>query len=581
MEQLTVNNGATTYAIPQKQGVESTNSTDKKYLYAKLAEIILFRAPAAVADLAYRSIKVLIYVPLKAAVLVIRRRAGEAGDFIGEEAIKTLKAVRSVVVIPLKIGRVINDIRAPIIQFKDSGRKLKPKDYLSTDYDVSFQYFSSEHFPNKNLKVIVPKGVEEMPAYTDPNLKAVMASDFLKPGIIGIGFGSPNVFLFNSSEDGLEVVNAKSFKREDMKYEDSKGKLQSGVFLIPTNLPENALKAFEEAAKTMAGRRDHTCVNTCCRVLKEAGFTMDGVPLEKCYLPTTLLENMLFRNLYYKGEKVHLDIINTTGLRLEEYFDKIDTAVLTTPVRHLRRSRDTEAAKKKRGEEAARIMKNQKERLKTAPLDVKADEFKNREIKISVPSFWGNLAARFWGRHTVYEIDLSDKEKEIGNLFKNKSLKPFPQKNPDFITRLKRDLFFSKRGIHFLRGHMIGRQDSVKMSSKDFLRMLRFSNGVRLNYALLNNKIIIGRVSVARKNEAHRKAADWALSKHALLANREEVCCAGEVWYDEKTDRFLLNNESGTYHPDRDSLEKTVGLAKEIFGCNAFAAAEQEKREEK
>lgn len=551
-----------------------------KNLCKKLAETILLQPLVAIGAILYRTIKILTYVPLKAVAVLAFDGFAEAGNMIELECVKTAKTARNLFVIPLKIARVINDIRSPGTPFIDNNPSLKPEDYLKTDYNIAFQHFSSEHFSNKNFKIIIPNQIQELPAYNDPSLKAVMGSHFLKSGMMGIGFGSPNVFLFTTHDSDQDkgsicTVDAKSFKREDMKYKDSNGKLQSGLYFIPTNLPKKALEAIENAAKKLEGRRDKTCVNTNCRILKEAGFTMDGVDLEDCYLPTTFMEDVLFRNIYYKGQKIHFDIVKTTPLTLEEYFEKIDTAVLTTPLRHWKRRYDTNEDKQARSEEAKKLIAIEKERLKDLPPTLQDDEtFKEYQIKVGISSSLGDLTARFWGRHTVYEINLSEKKDSIAELFDHSLLKAFPQKNAGFVSRLKRDLFFSKRSINFLRKHMIGSQNSVKMKSLDFLRLLKSSGGARLNYTLLHDRIIIARVNVATtKNELHRKAADWALSKHALLANREDVYCSGELWYDQKSNQFFLDNNSGTYYPDAPRVKKTVELANEIFQTNCFAVS--------
>jgi hypothetical protein len=94
-----------------------------------------------------------------------------------------------------------------------------------------------------------------------------MASNIFKPGIMAINFGTPNVstFVTKLEKDGViqtVKVDAKSLRREAMTYHETNGKIQSGIFLILSNLPKEALERFEQAAEALQGRKDITCVNT-------------------------------------------------------------------------------------------------------------------------------------------------------------------------------------------------------------------------------------------------------------------------------------------------------------------------------
>lgn len=542
----------------------------------KLAKTILLQPATATLELIYRSLRLLTSASLQA--ILGSADTEEAKTLIAVEGIKTLQAARNVLAVPLKIAAVLNEKMSLGERSTDVQPGLTPQEYLKTEYDISFQYFASEHFSRENFKVITPRQIHEMPVFSDPSLLAVMGSHFLKSGLMGINFGCPNVALFTtheSTEDAGSVykVDAKSLKREDMQYKDTQGKLQSGYFLIPTNLPKEAMVAVEEAAKKLQGRRDYTCVNTNCRILKEAGFTVENMELEDCYLPTTCMENFLFRNVYYKGQKVHFDILKTTPLSLEEYFDKIDAAVLTTPVRHHIRDHDTAENKKARDAEAKKIISEEKKSLATSFVNLVSDKVAQaREVKISVTSYLGDMAARVWGRHSIYEINLADKKTEIMNAFGNHSLKPFPNENPSLMTRMKRDFLFSQTAINFLRSQMASRYNTEKLNTQELLDLLKSTEGARLNYTLFADRIVFGRVSLPKAEEGYKQAADWALSKHALLAGREEVLCAGELWYDQASDQFFINDDSGTYFPKPDDVKKMAKLANETFKTDRFTA---------
>lgn len=550
-------------------------------LYQKLALSLLIKPPLALTILAYRTLKVLTYVPIMSILEGFARGKEAAWNFAAEEFLQAVKAARSIGRTRLKIARVINDIKAPTVQYTVNNVRIKPSEYLKTDYGISFHHFSSEHFSNRCFKVITPEHISEMPSYSDPSLKAVMGSHFFNPGLVGIGFGCPNLAIIttkpNQEAQGTEQnstsitqVYAKSLMREDTTVGDTKGKLQSGVFFVPTNLPAGALEAIEEAAAKFVGGREMTCVNTNCRILKAAGFTMDGLDLADSYMPTTFLEDMLFRNMYYNGQKVEFDIIKTTPLTLEEYFSEIESGIVTTPIRHWKRKHDTVEAKQARGAEASRILAEEERLLNENPkVDQGSDAFEG-VVRVASASCLGNFAAKFWGRHTVYELELSGEKDEILELFKNTFLDPFPQKDPDLFTRLKRDWFFSDWSIRNLRRHLIGKQTPECMGSHDFIRLIKSSNGARLNYTLLPDRIILTRVHVATTKDIHRQAADWALSKHALISKRKKVCSAGEVWYDAKRGKIVFNKDSGTYRPDQSCAENTAFIANKKFNTDIF-----------
>lgn len=561
-----------------------TSQPNQSYFFKKLAETAFIRPVLTTAIFTYRTAKNLTLVPLMSLVVAAREDREASKDYFAQQTIKTVKSVRDIIVTPLKLHRIVLEMRTATVEYRDDNRRMLPRDYLRTDYRISYQHFSSENFPNKNVKIIIPDLISELPAISDPSLKAVKASHFLQPGILGLDFGCPNVALFTTKEpeekEEAEVitVDAKSLKRADMVIKETGGKMQSGLFFIATNLPTEAQEACETAAKSLEGRRDLSCVNTTCRVLKAAGFTVEGIDLENCYLPAVFMEHLLYRNIYFNGQLVHFDLVKTTPLSIEEYLQKIDTATLTTPLRHWVRNSDTDEAKNERSRIANETIAKEAELLQDAEPAIweslQAPEgFVDRQVKVGISSFLGNFAARFWGRHTVFELDLSDKTNRIQELFGKVLLKPFPDEKPSLATRIKRDYLFSKRAITFLRGHMIGNQEADRMGSRDFLRLLKNTNGVRLNYVLLGDRVIIARVHVATTKVFHKDMADWALSKHALLANREDVNSSGEFWYDRTTQKFYINNESGTYRPDEERLQKTVSLANEVFGVDCFEAA--------
>ena len=98
---------------------------------------------------------------------------------------------------------------------------------------------------------------------------------------------------------------------------------------------------------------------------------------------------------------------------------------------------------------------------------------------------------------------------------------------------------------------------------------------------LLDDKVVLARVQAnGNTKEGIKKASDWALSKHALLAGRQAVHCSGEMWYDESSDSYIMNSDSGTYVPDTGRVAIAAGLAEEFFG-GRFRVQEAETKQEK
>lgn len=555
------------------------------------AYTILTRPVITTAKLAYRAVKLLTWDLAKAGLYKISGHHTESATFLERQYLKTVKVVRDLLFIPSVIKRAIQDVFVRYETFANLPR-MKPVDYLHFPaLNRRFEQFSSYLHGLGTFEVICPQGIKEFPAVNDPNLHTIMASHLFKPGVMAINFGCPNVatFVTEEGENGSVQtikVDAKSLKREPMHFHPTNGKMQSGVFLVPTNLPAEALNRFKAAAHALEGRADITCVNTNCRVLKEAGFSIEGVAMDGVILPNTLMEHLLFRHVFYTDSngvksRVHFDVINTTAHTLETFFENVDTAVVGTRLRHRRRNADTPEQSQARGVAAKALIAEEARRLAEAgPVpEIDVEYLKRRKVNISVPSFFGDLAARVWGRHTIYELDLSDKWESIKTAFERLAeqkgepveLRAFPHAQPSRLTRLKRDIFFSGPVVRFLRRHMMGRVDTIDLHAQDIFNHLKSTQGQRLNYAVVNGKMVVSKVQANAGNDNRvRQAADWALSKHAILANREGVYCSGEMWYDEAHNRFMMNSDSGTYIPSSGRVELVAQLANEVFESDQF-----------
>ena len=552
-------------------------SFNRFHYFTVAVSAILLRPVAKSLALTYRLIKLTSWVPGKVVCYKMNGYHTEANDFFTREYLKTVRTARDLFFAP-SLG---------ISAFKDfihgnCQRTQQPlaseKKYLNekVTYTESFQQFSSDLHGIKTFKVIKPNCISSFRAASDGSLRTVMASHFLKANTMAINFGTPNVASFLTKEEEGKIntykVDAKSLYRQPSNYHATNGKMQSGIFMVPTDLPEEALKRFEEAAKAMDGSKNITCVNTNCRVLKQAGFSIEGIDLDKVVFPNTFMAHLLFRKVFYtdsKGHKtqVHFDIINTTSKDLEEYFDEVDLAVIGTRLRHKKRNSDTPENQKVRSEAGKAIIAAEKKLIGENENKVEEKPSSNlmHRVTISVPSTLGNAVAQVWGRHTIYELELNKaQQRRVATCFRAAPLLPFASKKSSLFTKLKKNVFFSGPAIRFLRRHMMGRADRLVLTTDHLMRHLKSVKETKFNYVLLEDKIVIAKIEQGKK-EAHRQAADWALSKHALLSGRRPVHCSGELWYDESQEKFVVNDDSGTYQPDQQRGQEFAELANEFL----------------
>jgi hypothetical protein len=582
-------------SIKPAQVMPTTARHSRLYSIGKLAQTILFRPITTTLNLAYRTIKLLVWVPARSGLYKISGFHAESATYFEREYLKTVKAVRDLLFLPSIAKRIFKDITAKRELFADDLPQLATSDFLKVDYSLTPSSYTSYQHGHKVFETIHPAGISEVVARSDASLNTVMASHFLKEDMLAINFGTPNVasFVTRKKEDGsidTIQVDAKSLKRADMTYHSTNGKIQSGVFLVPTNVPPEALDRFNQAATNMANQKTShiTCVNSNSRILRDAGFSIEGVNMEDIVFPATLFEHLMFRNVFYTDSlghkhKVHFKVINTTNRSLEDYFENVDTAVVGTRLRHRRRNADTEEMMEARGAAAKELIAQEKERLsKESPREnASVSDLGLRKMTISVPSYLGDAVARIWGRHTIYEVDLADKKDEIKAAFQELAqkdgselkLRPFAQKKISKSTWLKKHIFFSGPMIRFLRRHMMGHADTTELNAMALFDHLKSTETEKLNFALFDDengtRVALAKVhaNAGGPKELHRSTADWALSKHALLADRKDVYSSGEIWYDKEKKSFIINNDSGTYEPSLARAQLTAQLAKNIFNA--------------
>ncbi len=558
----------------------------------KLAESIFVTPLVKSVRLAFNSIKLITFDAAKAGVWKIQGYHNKADAHFLHNYLHVAGIVRDIIFIPSIVKSVFKDLFSKGEPYFDDLPAAQPEKYLSVPYKLHANIYSSRVHGRRGCGVIQPDGIREFAAESDGTLKTVMASHFFKPGIFAINYGEPNVnaFVTEKKADGsvqTVKIDAKSFEREPMSFHPTNGKIQSGVFLIPTNLPPEALERFKAAAEKLQGTANITCVNTTCRVLKKAGFSIEGKNLENVVFPSTMFEHFLFRNVFYTDSngmkhKVRFDIINTTNETLEKHFEKVDMAVLSTRFRHMQRNADSAENKELRSKLAKEIIKEEENRLRNSkPEEELASNFERRKMSISKPSWFGNLLSRWVGRHIFIEVDFSDKKTQFAKAFKNlPKLTPFPQKKLDAVSWIKKYLLFSQTMINIIRRHIMGSSDDLFLNTKDLLNYLKSTGGARLNYAVMDGKVVLAKVNANNDTDSKlRNTADWIESKHAMLTKRsKEVYVSGELWYDTDHHKFMINSNSGTYQPSEEHVIAAAKLANEIFKTrkeqgNLFEAA--------
>lgn len=567
----------TTYN-PNTEHINDKPLSSRTHFFIKLVETISLRPVVKLGLLSYRVIKLLTWVLAKSSLDYICGCNTKAAEYLENEYLKTAKVVRDLLFTPSLAVRAFKDmIQTNEKSFKDIEKGVITN-YLNVGYTKVIQQFSSYLHGCKTFQLILPEGITEFTAASNA-LKTVRASHLFKPNTLVINFSIPNVatFVTEKQQDGsTHVLKVGAHSTHD--------KIPSGVFLVPINLPEEALSTFKQAATELSGSQNITCVNTNCRVLEKAGFSIEGVAMKDIVLPQTLFEHLLFRNVFYRDstgikQKVLFDIVNTTNCNLEELFEDIDTAVVGTSFRH---NADIIENQKKRNEVTKALIAEETKRLAEAGSNSpeKYTNEEKRKIRVSNASYIGKIISK---KHTIYELDLTDRLKEISEPFENMfnkeacKLHPFPQTQPTFTTHLKRNV--SGLVIRFLRPHMMGRVDEIDLHIQDIFSYFKSTNGTRLNYVLLNDKLVLSKIHTKGEDSKGRKKE--FLREHDLIAGRQDVYCSGEMWYDKARDRFVMNGDSDTYTPCIERVLLTVKLANGFFQADQFDnvfEAEQNKQ---
>lgn len=400
---------------------------------------------------------------------------------------------------------------------------------------------------------------------TIQDLRVFRISDlFAGKNEIFLGFGLPNVYLtVPDGKGGYEKFAAKSLKRAPSVVEDTRNFVQSGIMLRLLNLPDHAAEKLRAAMRLHHGKKYMTCVNANLRVLEDAGFTSGQRKLSSIYMPYALLSYLLSNGLAFEGKSVQLEVVRTTQANMESYARQIIAAELMTFCRHGERMLEAKSQKSKLWS-AARAAVTAPFKLigvvgglvgfKSTPavisrevapaLPASVDYEHDFRVKLSVPSSAGTILRQFWGAHALF----TGEQTRVNPLdYLKARLQPFPQKNPNFVTRVKKRVLFSKFVIKLIHKVLAPAYADLGLKSErdvyDMLRTDSAKKSNKYNLVITVKKIIVARTTVGVK------IIDWVLSKHVLASGYDpDVLFAGEVWKD--CDGVIhINGNSGTYQP--------------------------------
>lgn len=450
--------------------------------------------------------------------------------------------------------------------------------YLTTDTSGhSSGIFRVESLLGRQTSVIdVSAAIEERRARTDPHLRVFKLDDVFAEGKLFIGFGRPNVYLGipNVEQDGLGYVkvDAKSLKRADTHIVSTHGRVQSGLLMVFKDLPAEAVEATLQAARRHEGTRRWTCVNANCQILSDAGFTLGGQALNGYYFPVPLLKDILRYGLEFAGRSVEFDLVKTTPGYLEDIGLSINYAVWSTLCRHADKACSPRIEAIKKNTWMVKFNEGLKSRLGLAmfndsapePLEkpvwesqithveVPPDQLQSYDLEVSEPSQLGLLLRLLWGPHSLFEIPLADGTVDS---YLPDRLQSFPDPDPSFATRLKKNVLFNKGMVSMIRSQLSDNYRRIEGLTHDLLlNMLRTSSD---EYPNKYNFVVTGNRLIVMKLDIYNGYVDWVMSKHVLMSGySDDVRFAGEIW---KTadGKIHFNNNSGTYKPGSDLTAAT------------------------
>lgn len=409
------------------------------------------------------------------------------------------------------------------------------------------------------------------------DLKVIRIKDvFAGDNEIFMGFGKPNAYLvIPDGKGGYDKFAGKSLRRAPSVVQETRGFVQSGIIVRFLNLPPHAAGKIREAMQVYDGQKFWTCVNACLHVLERAGFqASNGKPLTERYWPYALLSTLIRGELTFEGVPVAYEVIRTSPDTLQRYSLQIITAEALTFCRHADRNLE-EASKKNKlvrivygvGTSPLRLvgLKGKKAQARVnapvAPaLPDDKDYVSDIRVRVSSASFIGTILRQIWGAHTLFE---ASQDRVDVNGYLTRTLNAFPQPKPNFVTRLKKRVLFSKPVIWLIRRLLAPKYFDIGNRSEaqlyDMLRTDSPDAPNKYNLVITRARMIIARISIGAK------IIDWILSKHVLMSGYDkDVVFAGEVWKD--ADGIIhVSRNSGTYQPDEEMHDLAVAYVQAVF----------------
>jgi hypothetical protein len=406
---------------------------------------------------------------------------------------------------------------------------------------------------------------------TQQEIKIFQLDQVLEKNSVFLGFGKPNVFLGIPYKESYVKFDAKSLKRKKSEITDTKGWAQSGLIFLFKNASNEMIEKLNISSKSFVGSKYWTCVNANCRVLNRAGITSGGKDLSEFYFPMPLARHIIKNGLEYNGEKIEISIIKTMPNYLESFGVSVVKSQLSTFYRHGKRYFKNLSKKYTIWNKLNKIKHFLFDKFKTKekcniiedvvtlfPENIKSTTKFN--MTISKPSRIGLYGRFIWGPHVFFEI--KQDEDQINQLLPNK-LKEYEAKKNSLFNSLKKNVLFSKPVINFIRNNLIHEKEIItNCTEKELYNMIRTDTDNRphkYNLVITNNTISVIKIGIKYK------AIDWILSKHVLLSGySNEVRFAGEFWKEEDG-CIYFNNNSGTYAPNKKTVDNAETLLQNIF----------------
>lgn len=308
-------------------------STSRRLHYLKISiSACLFRPAIKTFVLFSHIVKLVSWIPGKIIYYKINGEQAKATAFFNNACFKTGKVANDFFNVPSFIIRAVKDFYYNTQLSNEFLSTLQSKkSYLKPEqeYEESIQKIHSDLHGEKSFYVINPKQIDTFASHSKPSLTLVKLSDFLKPKLFAIGIGSPHITSFSLEKQNDQTYTnkfeASALYLQSRFHQSEQNNIESGVFLLPTNLPPEIFERFHSAIIAREGTRSLTCVNGNCRLLAEAGFSIEGIDLKKVMFPKTFMEHLLFRKVFYtdshgKKQQVHFDLLNTSSKTLDQYF---------------------------------------------------------------------------------------------------------------------------------------------------------------------------------------------------------------------------------------------------------------------